>query len=481
MSRRQTLFRSFLAGAILLGFFAAVASLYLMRDHAAGEKALRIERDDLEARGLLVPLDRLVPKPSPEGIRNGEELLRLLEDLKPLGKEFPNLLNGPETMAFIRPGTAAPAASRPVPLLHPPKGETSPSWSELRDQYVRAAPILAQARMAWAQPVGLDHQQASLKPRYDLGGLQKYGAWLRSGTMLEIHDGNLSEAMENLWEMRHISVLMGSSKNLVPAVMEIGMWTFTVYGPLWEILQAPGLTDLELRELQELLSQENFLEKSILAMKVEVAIAPEVFATMARLSSQDISWTALSTPGPEHLVPLRNALWPYAWADGDLARVFSFWKSAIPLAQELALKRNWREILPRIPEDPDLSDFDEWRFPFSSISVSGGMIRGLLLSTVKIEARRQLALAAVALARYKLTYGRYPDSLAELTPYFLTSVPRDWFDGEPLKYRLLPDGRYLLYSVHEDGVDDGGDPSAKKGETTLNNGRDLVWPTAENP
>lgn len=481
MSRRQTLFRSFLAGAVLLGFFAAAASLYLLREHAAGEKDLRTQRDDLEARGLLVPLYRLVSKSSPEAIRNGEELLRTLERLKPLAKEFPNLLNGPETMALIRPGFAAPAASRSVPLLHPPKGESSPSWREFRDQYVRASPILAETRLAWAKPIGLDHQQASLKPRYDLGGLQKYGAWLRSGTILEIQAGNLSEAVENLKEMQRISELMGSSKNLVATVLEMGMWSFAIYGTLWEILQSPGLNDARLAEVQNLLSQENLLEKCILAMKVEVAIAPEVFAAVASQSSEEISWTALSTPGPELLVPLRNTFWPYAWAEGDLARVFSFWKTALPLGQELALKRNWREVLPRIPADPLLSGYDEWRFPFSSISTSGGMVRGLLLSAVKTETRRQLALSAVALARYRLAHGRYPERLADLTPGILPVVPHDWFDGEPLKYRLLPDGGFLLYSVNENGVDDGGDPAPKSGKANLNNGQDLVWPTAENP
>jgi hypothetical protein len=33
----------------------------------------------------------------------------------------------------------------------------------------------------------------------------------------------------------------------------------------------------------------------------------------------------------------------------------------------------------------------------------------------------------------------------------------DVMDGKPLRYRLNPDGTFLLYSVGEDGVDNGGD------------------------
>jgi len=51
-------------------------------------------------------------------------------------------------------------------------------------------------------------------------------------------------------------------------------------------------------------------------------------------------------------------------------------------------------------------------------------------------------------------------------------------DGKPLRYRLRPDDDFLLYSVGEDGVDNGGDASP------LANGElgiflvDDVWPRA---
>ena len=35
-------------------------------------------------------------------------------------------------------------------------------------------------------------------------------------------------------------------------------------------------------------------------------------------------------------------------------------------------------------------------------------------------------------------------------------------DGKPLKYKLKSDGTFILYSVGEDGLDDGGDPNPPK-------------------
>jgi hypothetical protein len=66
---------------------------------------------------------------------------------------------------------------------------------------------------------------------------------------------------------------------------------------------------------------------------------------------------------------------------------------------------------------------------------------------------------AVALERYRLAHGRFPEKLGELTPTYLAAIPRDLFDGNPLRYRLV-DGKPVVYSIGIDGDDDGGRPPA---------------------
>ncbi len=65
--------------------------------------------------------------------------------------------------------------------------------------------------------------------------------------------------------------------------------------------------------------------------------------------------------------------------------------------------------------------------------------------------------AAVLLAveRFRLRHGRWPEALAELVPDFLSAVPLDPLDGRPLRLRRLEDG-VVVYSVGLDGKDDGG-------------------------
>lgn len=50
------------------------------------------------------------------------------------------------------------------------------------------------------------------------------------------------------------------------------------------------------------------------------------------------------------------------------------------------------------------------------------------------------AVAGIACERFRLKHSRWPDTLAELCPEFLSAVPLDPFNGEPLKLATEPDG-----------------------------------------
>jgi len=67
-----------------------------------------------------------------------------------------------------------------------------------------------------------------------------------------------------------------------------------------------------------------------------------------------------------------------------------------------------------------------------------------------------LARLALALAQVRRSTGAYPAKLEECFPFLAGDVPRDLFTGQSLIYRPLPDDDYLLYSVGENGLDDGG-------------------------
>ena len=73
--------------------------------------------------------------------------------------------------------------------------------------------------------------------------------------------------------------------------------------------------------------------------------------------------------------------------------------------------------------------------------------------------------------RYKMDKGSLPEKLDDLVPAYLEAVPRDDFDGRPLRYSAA---KKVIYSVGKNLVDDGGEGAAfdevKFGESSSGHG-----------
>jgi hypothetical protein len=70
-------------------------------------------------------------------------------------------------------------------------------------------------------------------------------------------------------------------------------------------------------------------------------------------------------------------------------------------------------------------------------------------------AKVRAAKVSLAIEGFRQFKGRLPESLNELVPQFLPTVPEDPYDGKPLRYHQLEKG-YVVYSVGRDGHDNGG-------------------------
>ena len=92
------------------------------------------------------------------------------------------------------------------------------------------------------------------------------------------------------------------------------------------------------------------------------------------------------------------------------------------------------------------------------------------------------AVVVCALERFRLSNGKYPESLDALAPQFISKLPHDIINGEPLKYRRIDDGKFVLYSVGWNEVDDGGAIARTQGSPNkvqdITQG-DWVWPFPE--
>ncbi len=104
-------------------------------------------------------------------------------------------------------------------------------------------------------------------------------------------------------------------------------------------------------------------------------------------------------------------------------------------------------------------------------NVIGDIMMNLMLPAYEGITRRGASMSALnkltqcqaAILSYRLDHKKYPDSLDELVPMYLSEVPTDPFSGKPMRWSLQK-GR--VYSIGVNGKDDGGIidlENAKKG------------------
>jgi hypothetical protein len=92
------------------------------------------------------------------------------------------------------------------------------------------------------------------------------------------------------------------------------------------------------------------------------------------------------------------------------------------------------------------------------------------------QTKADQALIACGLERYHHTHGDYPETLDALVPQFITKLPTDVINGQPLKYRRTDDGSFILYSVGWNEKDDGGTVAMSKDGNFVNRDEgDWVW------
>jgi hypothetical protein len=159
------------------------------------------------------------------------------------------------------------------------------------------------------------------------------------------------------------------------------------------------------------------------------------------------------------------------------------WRAAQTNEALLALQQNLQTNIAKFPTSTN----EESYYWFSNamnvdlhftVSESVPVSASSFYRVMKMEMGRRVVVTAIALKRYQLKHGKYPVALDALTPQFLSTVPRD-LDGKSLRYQRNVDGSFTLYSIGDNGVDNGGDPTPTEGHKSSlfwQYGRDWVWP-----
>jgi hypothetical protein len=406
----------------------------------------------------------------------------------------------PSAMLPIKPGVARVAWKQPRCMEKIDDSKAAVDvWPLLTEAMVTNQATLTQLQ-ALVDAGGIefihDYSQPDPDGYSDLIQVRESVRKFKASAMLALHQGRRQEAFDDLKSCGTICQLVAKDSLMINQLVRYAGMSIAALG-CWEALQAGGWTDEQLAQLQRQWDQSAVLAAAESSLTMERARAPMMFQE-ARRSRQALADLLEADPDSgvrdlaeiwhDFLLSTRAGVselfkvfprywgWRWIWSYQDEERYLELMQAAIEATRD-AQKR--RSVLAFVKEGDESSAADPRganNFEMAALMTAGNkrfVSRALLAQT-----EANMVTAAIALERFRLAHHAYPAALANLAPEFVQSVPVDCMDGHDLRYRLNPDGTYLLYSVGDDGVDNGGDARPQEGSIVRSwlYGRDLVWP-----
>jgi hypothetical protein len=489
--------RLVLAAMISPALLVGVVLLFLVAERVRGKILLSNYRKALVAQGEKIKASDFVTQPDPE--LNGALLLQAAAEQ--IGRRGVVADRMPGCMALTSSGRAE-VSFRKVEWMD---DGVFYNWDQVEEELKDLAPVIEQARGALRMPI-LDNQlDYGAGHKLLLPHLTKSKNLVRvfgASAQLALHRGSTAAATDHLVVQVELLRALQQDRLLISGLVRNAIAAIA-FVHTWEALQADGWADADLARLAAAWKEPPFIAAMTQALEGERMYIAATYDALRESNDEAAvliafamdTGNSLDTSGPwwttwilSDLAPvvdfLRDQvycrLWRFSWIDQDeyrytrnLQRLLELSRAAVRDRSGVRLQSEASSV---VEEAMPRNLYDRVRMP--TINWFEVFPRAMGRS-MRLETERSLALAAIALKRYELRTGTHPDSLETLVPEFLDSIPTDYMNGQPLRYRLNPDGAFLLYSVGEDGKDNGGDMSIQPDShnfRTIWTRLDAVWP-----
>jgi hypothetical protein len=494
MSRRRKIL-------IVAGIVLGVAVLIPVIRHYQLRFAVANYVAELKAKGEPLDLAQVIPPPVPPE-QNGAPVFLKAASL--LDTNW-NVLgsNPPPAMLMVLTGKAMVESAQPD--IHTRDGKNS--WEEIESALTEDSEALKLLSQIVDHPTldfNLDYKDGVDKIKIlQLAPLKRSAQKLSAAAMVDLHRGDSASAVKSVSTM--LALVNGASNDRVVISELVRIAIAQIAAPVaWEILQSTNVTDEQLATLQNDWMNLEFIRGDENALAMERVIS-RITVTKWRDSSFELQnyfdrlenfedTEQKDTAADKFKIRIKVLMWRYWWSYPDELRLLKADQAVLETVR--SMETNYSFLTAQRQQEDKFqklftSTNDEETIWFSNpkemdmhymLSASARGLAAVFDKVMRVEAAKQIILTAVALKRYQIKHGNYPADLNSLVPEFVQAVPLDPVDGEPLRYRLNADGTFLLYSVGENGVDDGGDASLEKGVTSSsfywqnNHALDWVWP-----
>jgi hypothetical protein len=467
-----------------------VLFVFLLIERWRGQISLARYKRVLAIKGETLDVRKLLAPPVADADNGASDLMRL-DAMIHEGKIIPK--NYPPKMKLIAPGKAMVGYRETFWV----EEKVTNTWEDVSLDLYTNRQTLEQLRVVLAKPAfdfKLDRSHGFDMILHHLPPAKSLCQWLGPACQDSLRKGENQAALDALLAAIAIPRVMENDHHAISELVRIAISSINL-GITWEALQADVWTDDQLAMIQKAWEKNTFETNMIQSLRIERAQG-QIYVDRFQKSNDETyksmfpTWLSTLTGDDESdsshwwqqeffRKQIYCRVWRFAWLHQDenfhlegMQRLIDDKRTGAEKAEQ-PVDVYWFGLA----KAPHQNFYNNWRFGMSAQSLAT-----LSLATVKAarsETDRSMVLCAIALKRYSLRHGKPPPDLSALVPEFLPSVPIDNMDGKPMKYHLQSDGTWRLYSVGDDGRDDGGDASPTKPDQTylwIWRGKDVVWP-----
>ncbi len=340
---------------------------------------------------------------------------------------------------------------------------------------LRAASQLPYSRY----PLNWDSESPFMIYLPHLATLKGCAVMLQLRSLAELQNGQPDKALEDIRLGLQLADKIRAEPLLISQLVRIAMVQLMLQ-PVWEGLAEPKWSDAQLAALETDLAGIDFPAAWRLSMRSELGAQADELELLVRHRNRfDELQGLVNFPGGQKNVQLPGdlavRLIPVGWFYQNAYRCARMMEDyCLPLADA-----SRGTFLPAVGRRGEAALAGEATGPF-------GLFERLILPIFSnaapkfayCQASVNLARTGVALERYRLAHGQFPESLDALVPQFIAKVPHDVIGGQSLEFRREEDGGFVLYSVGWNETDDGGKVALNQdGSVDIQRG-DWVWRSA---
>jgi hypothetical protein len=341
-------------------------------------------------------------------------------------------------------------------------------------EQLRQASLLPESRF----PLDYDDEDPAEILLPHLATLKRCSLVLRLRALAELENGQSDKALDDIKLSLRLADALKTEPFIITQLVRIAILQITLQ-PIWEGLATHKWSNAQLVELDSVLKNLNFLVDYQLSVRGQRAMDIKVLYWLEEKRSR--YWTIEDMLNSDDRAVMNNFgktvevfLMPKGWYYQYGLNIARLEQNCILPAADAAQQTISPKMISQAQTTID-SSLKPGVFSFFARL----FVPALEKYSEKVAYGQNgvsLARTAIALERYRLVNGAYPENLEALAPQFIDQVPHDIIGGQPLKYRHEANGQFILYSIGWNEIDDGGVLVFHKGAA---NKRDRENPTSE--